>query len=92
MRQKLAELIDIIYGFRKFIAFLLLFVISIVFRVQDLINGQQFVDLMKDVALAFFAANGIEHFTDMAKGYLNNKLGSVTGQQQQPPKDTPNAG
>jgi hypothetical protein len=73
VRQKLAELIDIIYGFRKFIAFLLLFVIAIIFRVKSLIDGGQFVDLMKNVALAFFAANGIEHFTEAAKGYFQSK-------------------
>jgi hypothetical protein len=73
MRQRLAELIDIIYGFRKFIAFMLLFITSIVFRLDQLIDGGQWVDLMKNVALAFFAANGIEHFTEAAKGYFASK-------------------
>lgn len=73
MRQKLAELIDIIYGFRKFIAFLLLFVIAVVFRLTGEIDGAQFVDLLKNVGLAFFAANGIEHFTTMAKDYIESK-------------------
>jgi hypothetical protein len=73
LRQKLAELIDIIYGFRKFIAFLLLFFVAILFRYQNLVDGGQFVDLMKNVALAFFAANGIEHFTEAAKGYFASK-------------------
>jgi hypothetical protein len=73
MRQRLAELIDILYGFRKIIAFLLLFVISIVFRLTQNIDGGQFVDLMKNVSLAFFAANGIEHFTTMAKDFIASK-------------------
>lgn len=73
MRQRLAELIDIIYGFRKFIAFLLLFIIAILFRIKDLVNGAQWVDLMKAVSYAFFAANGIEHFTEMAKSYYSTQ-------------------
>ena len=78
MRQKLAELIDIIYGFRKFIAFLLLFLVAIIFRIRVLIDGGQFVDLMKNVALAFFAANGIEHFIEAAKGYFQSKMPGAT--------------
>ena len=84
MRQKLAELIDVIYGFRKFIAFLLLFVIAIIFRIQSLIDGGQFVDLMKNVALAFFAANGIEHFTEAAKGYFQSKIAGATAPSDEP--------
>lgn len=87
MRQKLAELIDIIYGFRKFIAFMLLFIVSILFRLHALIDGGQFVDLMKNVALAFFAANGIEHFTEAAKDYFNSKTAPAA--TDTPPKDNP---
>lgn len=88
MRQRLAELIDIIYGFRKFIAFLLLFAVSIIFRLTNHIDGGQFVDLMKNTALAFFAANGIEHFTDMAKGYFATKVDSATAPADAP-KENP---
>ena len=92
MRQRLAELIDIIYGFRKFIAFLLLFVTAIAFRLGSEIDGGQFVDLMKNVALAFFAANGIEHFTEAAKGYFASKTpGPITNliPHDAPPQDNP---
>ncbi len=85
MRQKLAELIDLIYGFRKFIAFLMLFIIAIVFRFINFVDGAQFVDLMKNVSLAFFAANGIEHFTTMAKDYMASK--APPKPQDEPPKD-----
>ena len=89
MRQKLAELIDIIYGFRKFIAFLLLFGIAILFRFKDLVDGAQWVDLMKAVSYAFFAANGIEHFTEAAKSYYNSQSpGSVPLTQSMPPRPT----
>jgi hypothetical protein len=74
MRQRLAELIDILYGFKKFIAFLLLLGISILFRLKSLIDGGQFVDLMKSVSVAFFAVNGVEHFTEAARSYFNGKI------------------
>ncbi len=92
MRQRLAELIDIIYGFRKFIAFLLLFMTGIVFRLCSLIDGGQFVDLMKTVALAFFAANGVEHFTEACKGYFATKAPAALANlvpHDKPPQDNP---
>jgi hypothetical protein len=61
---------------------LLLFLVGIIFRIKVLIDGGQFVDLMKNVALAFFAANGIEHFTEAAKGYFQSK---VSGSSSTPP-------
>jgi hypothetical protein len=79
MRQRLAELIDIIYGFRKFIAFMLLFLTAVIFRIKSLVDGGQFVDLMKTVAMAFFAANGIEHFTEAAKSFYNSQAKPVAG-------------
>lgn len=86
MRQKLSELIDLIYGFRKIIAFFLLFLVAIIFRLDALIDGGQFVDLMKNVALAFFAANGIEHYTSMIKDRIASQVSSQTPQA---PKDDP---
>lgn len=74
MRQKLAEFLDAIMGFRKFIAFLLLLAISIMFRSVNFINGSEFVDLMKNIGIAFFATNGVEHFTSMAKDYIASKV------------------
>lgn len=85
MRQKLAELVDLIYGFRKFIAFLLLFLTGVIFRLTNQIDGGQFVDLQKNVGLAFFAANGIEHFTAMAKDYIASKAAPAA--TDTPPKE-----
>lgn len=84
MRQKLAELIDIIYGFRKFIAFMLLFITGVLFRLKGQVDGGQFVDLMKSVSIAFFAANGIEHFTEAAKSFYNSKSQPVVPADTEP--------
>lgn len=82
MQEKLEEFLDFLYGFRKLIAFLLLFIVSIVFRLKALIDGGQFVDLMKNVSLAFFAANGVEHFTGMVRDHLSTKLAMSNSDNQ----------
>lgn len=73
MKRKLAELINIIFGFRKF--FLMLFVlgVAVIFRVKELINGAEMVDLIKHVAIAFMGANGVEHVVGAVTTYMNGK-------------------
>lgn len=73
MRQKLQELIDVIFGMRKFIAWVALFLVGIVFRLTGYVDGAQFVDLIKSTFLAFAAANGVEHLMGVAKEYVNVK-------------------
>lgn len=75
MNQKLQEFLDVLMGFRKFIAFLMLFSIAVIFRVESLVDGSQFVDLMKNVCISFFAVNGVEHFTLMARDFIASKSG-----------------
>lgn len=77
MKQKVAELINIIFGFRKFLLMLALFAIGIIFRVKDYIDGNQFVDLLKSTTISFFAANGVEHVVTTVK--------SVMGKSETPP-------
>lgn len=85
MRQKLAELINIIFGFRKFILMILLFAIGIIFRLANEINGAEFVDLMKNTSIAFFAANGIEHLTQTVKDYVASKATKAPGPEVEGP-------
>lgn len=73
MRQKLAELINVIFGFRKFILMMALFAIGIIFRLKGYVDGGQFVDLLKNTSISFFAANGLEHITTTVKQYIDSK-------------------
>lgn len=77
MKQKFADLINIVFGYRKFIAWLAVFIVAMIFRVKDLINGSEFSDLVKNTFLAFAAANGVEHLVSVAKEYINSK-GQIT--------------
>lgn len=73
MKQKIAELINIIFGFRKFILMLALYLVSVVFRVKDLITGGEMVTLLSNTTIAFFGANGVEHLMTTVKEYINAK-------------------
>jgi hypothetical protein len=73
MKEKIAEWINVIFGFRKFIAWFGLFLVGIIFRVQGLIDGPAFVDLMKSTFMGFVAANGVEHIMTTVQGVMNSK-------------------
>lgn len=73
MGRKLAELLSVINGFRKFILMMLLLGVSVAFRVKGYISGGEFVDLLKATTLAFFSANGFEHMMETIQNYHDNK-------------------
>jgi len=57
----LNKLMRTIKGLRKWSIMFLLIVISIIFRVTDLLTGLEFVALLKGTAIAFFSSNAVEH-------------------------------
>lgn len=61
MKRSLAEWLNVVFGFRKFILMLFLIAVAIIFRINELINGSEMIDLLKATAIAFFSANGVEH-------------------------------
>ncbi len=75
MKQKLAELINVIFGMRKFILMMILYIVGIVFRLMNLVSGAEMVDLFKATTIAFMGANGVEHLVMAVKSY--NSKGTV---------------
>lgn len=75
MKRKIAEILNVIFGFRKFILMLILFMVGIAFRISDLITGAEMVDLFKNTTIAFFSANGVEHLVGAVKEYAASKSG-----------------
>lgn len=73
MKQKIAEFLNVFFGLRKFLAWFGLFVVGIVFRVENLIDGKQFVDLMTAAFTGFVAGNTTEHLVTVVKGYFDSK-------------------
>jgi hypothetical protein len=70
MQEKIAEIINVVFGFRKFILMILLFGVGVIFRLKGYVDGGQFVDLMKNTTISFFAANGFEHLTTTVREYI----------------------
>jgi len=90
MKEKVAEFIEILTGFRKFIICLLIFVISIVFRVKGLFSGSETEDLLKSVALGFMGTNSAEGLYKVISEHLaaRRAAGSVLTPTQDPtPED-----
>lgn len=83
MKQKIADFLNVFFGMRKFIAWLLLFFIAVIFRVKSFLNGTEFVDLMKSTFLAFTAANGVEHVITCVKDYHAGKTAVALAQQDE---------
>ena len=81
MKQKLADFIAIFLGLRKTIVMFALLFIGIVFRIEELINGEQLVDLLKATTIAFFAANSVEHVGETIRHYVNSKGQQVTEEE-----------
>lgn len=71
MKRKMAEMINVIFGFRKFTIMLIICAIGIIFRIYGLVSGAEMVDLFKVITVAFFGVNGIEHVVAVAKDYVN---------------------
>ena len=70
MKEKFAELYQLLFGFRKFLVALLVLTVSIIFRVKSLLNGVEFVDLVKAVTLGFFGTNTAEGIITVVKDHL----------------------
>ena len=58
-------------GFRKFSVMLILIGIAVGFRLSEHINGSEMVELLKVTGAAFFAANLVEHVTNVIKERMN---------------------
>jgi hypothetical protein len=73
METKEEGLFDFLLGYRKTLAWVGLFIISIVFRLKGYIDGGQFVDLTKATFLGFITGNLGEHLGNLGQAYFNNK-------------------
>ena len=73
MKQAMVDFFNLIFGFRKLIAWLGVFSVAVVFRLKGLMDGGQMVDLLKNTFLAFVAANSTEHLLTTVKTYLTSK-------------------
>ena len=74
MGARFKNFIGLLNGYRKFTIYLLLIIVSIVFRLTNFINGAEFVDLLKGTGIAFFATNGVEHMAKTVQEWVKKKI------------------
>ncbi len=67
---KIETALEVLQGMRKFVVMVLLIAIGIIFRVENLINGDNFVTLLEGTAVAFMASNSIEHLSSAVKAWV----------------------
>lgn len=73
MRQKLIDFLNVFIDLQKALVMLLLIAIGIVFRIYNLVNGTELVDLLKNTVIAFFAVQATQHIVATVNTYYNNK-------------------
>lgn len=73
MEQKIAEFFNVIFGFRKFLILLAIYAISVIFRIHNLLSGDEMVRLLEPTTIAFLGANGVEHIVSAVKDHYASK-------------------
>jgi energy-converting hydrogenase Eha subunit B len=64
------KVIALLSGFRKFIVIMLVISVGVIFRLFDLLNGLEMVDLLKGTVIAYMSFNGIEHMSKAIQEFL----------------------
>ena len=73
MNQEEEGFFDFLLGYRKTLAWVGLFAVSIVFRLKGYLDGGQFVDLTKACFLGFITGNAVEHLGNLGQSFFNSK-------------------
>jgi hypothetical protein len=76
MNQDEEGFFDFLLGYRKTLAWVGLFAVSIFFRLKGYLDGGQFVDLTKACFLGFITGNISEHLGNLGQAYFNSKGGA----------------
>lgn len=62
------KLIGIIKGLRKWSIMIIIIIIGVTFLINGMLNGVEFVALIKGIGVAFMASNAIERTIEAIKG------------------------
>lgn len=61
----LEKTLSIIKGLRKWSIMMIIIIVGVVFLVNGMLTGVEFVALIKGVAIAFMSSNAIEHVKEV---------------------------
>jgi hypothetical protein len=73
MTSKETDDLNLLFTWRKTLLVSTLYIVGGIFRIKGLINGSEFVDLIKNVTVAFLASNGFEYAASTARTYFNSQ-------------------
>ena len=73
MKRKWAEFLNVLFSFRKSLVLLVIITIGIFFRLHNLVDGEQFVELLKTTTIAYMATYGMEYAVENMRGYMSDK-------------------
>ena len=71
----LKRAVGLLNGFRKYSIEIIILAIATSFRVKGLLTGQEFVNLIVPISVAFMAMNGLEHASKTAMKWIDGKYG-----------------
>lgn len=94
MKQKLIDFLNVFIDLQKALVMLLLITIGIVFRIYNLVSGQELVDLLKNTVIAFFAVQATQHIVSTMDTYYKDKNGltAVSADPEDPSTPPPPPG
>jgi len=78
MKEDVAEFFDLFYGYRKFIAFVAVFVTAVILRIKGYVGGSDLTSMVNTTFIAFASGNIAEHWSSVVKQAMTNKNTSVT--------------
>ena len=76
MKQKLVDFFNAFLDLQKALIMLLVILIGIIFRIENLITGSDMVDLVKNTVIAFFAVHATQHIVSSVNSYYSNQNAS----------------
>ena len=81
------QIIEVLYDFRQMIFAIVVVLIAIHFRNQNLVDSNGFVDLVKNTVIAFMAVQGVENITDAVSTWGSNSSPNANNQAEKPSND-----
>lgn len=79
--------ITFLSGFRKFSFAVLVLLVGVNLRVLDYLTGQEFVDLVQPVSVAFMGANVFERGFLLIRDWLDHRKGSSSEDNRDIPNE-----
>lgn len=85
MKQAIVNFLNVFMDLQKALIMLMLILIGIIFRIENLISGSDMVDLLKNTVIAFFAVHATQHIVSTVNSYYSNQGSDDPSDPSTPP-------